>query len=193
MRGNRLVILGLTLLLVPGVAVAQGRGPDQDRRAELEQQFRHQFMAQVARRLNLTDEQRDRVRDVMADGMDARRDLALESEGLRIDLLQAVRDSTTEMSRFEEILGQLEDVRARELEIERREDAALAGVLDARQRAMFLMMRMQLNDRVRQMRGMRGPGAQGGPPRGPGDPGGAGVGGGMMGVGGPMNGGRGIF
>ena len=160
MRATWLVVVAL---LVPAVAMGQGRGPDQDRRAELERQVRHRFLAQVAERLELTTGQRERVREVLADGAEARRDLALEAHALRIDLLQAVRDEDAPMSRFEVLLERLEAVRAREREIEQQEEAALAEFLDPRQRAVFLMMRMQFNDRIRQMRGMHGPGG-GGPP-----------------------------
>lgn len=164
MRATWLMVL--MLMVVPSTVVAQGRGGDPDRRAELERQVRHRFLAQVVQRLELTEAQRERVREVMAEGAEARRALALEAHALQIDLVQAVRDEEASMEEFEAILEQLEAVRAREREIEQAEEAALAEFLDPRQRAVFLMMRMQFNDRIRQMRGMRGgPGAAGaGPP-----------------------------
>lgn len=167
MRAMWLVVLAL---MVPAAAVAQGHGPDQERRAELERQVRRQFMMQMSERLGLAEEQRERVSDVLAESAEARRELALESHTLRMELMQAVQDEEAPMSRFETILERLEAVRAREREIEQQEEAALAEILDPRQRAVFLMMRMQFNARIRQMRGMRG----GGPPSGPGaGPGGA--------------------
>lgn len=168
MRANWVMIL--VLLMVPGAVQAQGHGPDQERRAELERQVRHQFLTQVAQRLELTEDQREQVRAVLLESADARRDLARESQALRIDLMQAVRSEDAPMSRFEEILDRLEDVRTREREIAQQEEAALARILDPRQQAMFLMMRMQFNDRIRQMRGMPGAargGAAGGPMGGP--------------------------
>lgn len=181
---GRAVWLVLAALMAPGAVMAQGRGPDQERRAELERQIRHRFLASVAERLELTAEQREGVRDVMAEGAQARVDLMRESHRLRVELMQAVRDEDTPMARYEEILEGLEALRTRERAIEEREEAALAEFLDPRQRAVFLMMRMQFNDRVRQMRGMRGegpPGIQGGPggsggAAGPGGPGGPGPG-----------------
>lgn len=163
-------LMVLVLLAVPGPMVAQGQGMDearQERREDLERQVRRQFMAQVAQRLQLTDEQREQVREVLAARAEDRRDLALESQALRIDLMQAVRDDDAEMSRFESILERLEAVRAREREIEQAEEEALAEILDPRQRAIFLMLRMQLNDRIRQMRGARGGPGMGGGPGGP--------------------------
>ena len=161
----RAILLVMLTLMTPAMVVAQGRGGDQDRRAELERQVRHRFLAQVVQRLELTEAQRERVREVMAEGAEARRDLALEAHALQIDLVQAVRDEETPMEEFEAILERLEAVRAREREIEQEEEAARAEFLDPRQRAVFLMMRMQFNDRIRQMRGMRGgPGGAGGSP-----------------------------
>jgi Spy/CpxP family protein refolding chaperone len=170
MKTIRVVVLAL---MIPGLVTAQGRGPDPDRRAQLEEQIRQRFLRSVADRLELTETQRERVREVMAEGAEARRELANDARALRMELLQAVRADTTPMTRFEAILERLESVRARETEIEQREDAALAEFLDARQRAVLIMMRMQFNDRVRRMRGMPGRvpgGVPGGPPGGPGGP-----------------------
>lgn len=163
MRTMRWVFLAL---MIPGALAAQGRGPDRDRRAELEQQIRHRFLASVADRLELTEDQQFRVQQVMEEGAEARRQLADDSRTLRMELMQAVRDDDTPMTRFESILERLENVRVREQEIAEREETALGEFLDARQRAVLLMMRMQFNDRVRQMRGgmMRGEG----PPMPPG-------------------------
>lgn len=162
----RAIVWVVLALMVPAAVAAQVRGPDQERREALEQRIRGQFVAQVAQRLGLTEEQRRQVRDVLAASAEARRDLALESQALRIDLMQAVRDEDAEMTRFEGILERLEAVRAREVEIQQAEEAALADVLDPRQRAIFLMLRMQLNDRIRQLRGGRGGPGMSGPPGG---------------------------
>ena len=164
MRAMWLVVLSLVVAPVP--VMAQVRG-DQERRTELERQVRRQFLAQVAQRLQLTSDQREQVRAVLAERAEDRRDLALESQALRIELIQAVRDEDAPMSRFEAILEQLEALRSREREIEEQEEAALAEILDPRQRAVFLILRMQLNERIRQM---RGPGGMGGGPPGPGGP-----------------------
>lgn len=160
---KRIGLMALVLAVAPMALPAQGVGPNQDRRAELEQQVRRQFLAQIAERLELTNAQREQVREVLAESADARRDVALESHALRIDLMQAVRSEDASMADFEEILERLDAIRARERQLEEQEEAALADILDPRQRAMFLMVRMQMNERIRQMRG--GPGmGRGGPP-----------------------------
>lgn len=182
MRAMRAVGILVLALMAPGALAAQGRGPDQDRRVELEQQVRHRFLATVAERLELTAGQREKVSEVLAEGAQARRELALESHSLRMELMQAVRDDTASMARFESILERLEAMRARERQLEQAEEAELAEVLDPRQRALFLMMRMQFNDRIRQMRGMRGDGPGPGMPGGPDGAGGPGMPGGPGGV-----------
>lgn len=138
----------------------QGEAMEQ-RRAQLEEQVRQRFLAQVSDRLVLDGEQEARLNDVMRRGAEARRALARESRQLRQELVQAVEDETTPALRFRELLDRMAAIRAREQALERREAEALAGFLDARQQAEFLILRMHLNERVRGM----GPGAgRGGPP-----------------------------
>lgn len=156
-------LAALILMLAPLGLPAQGP-PAADRRSQLEQQVRRQFLMQVAERARLTDAQRAQVRAVLDEGAVARLQLAQESRDLRRDLMRAVRAEDTPMSAFEEILGRLEAIRERERALERREEERLATVLDARQRAMFLMMRMQLNDRIRRMQGHPPAFRGGGPP-----------------------------
>lgn len=155
-------LMVVALLVAPVVLQAQVRGPDRDRRAELEQQVRRRFMAQIAQRLELTQEQREQIRDVLGESADARTDLALESQALRIDLMQAARDEDASMDRFQEILDRFDAVRSREWEIQQEEIAALGEILTPKQQAMFLFMRIQFNDRIREMRGRGGPGGPGG-------------------------------
>jgi hypothetical protein len=135
----------------------------QERRAELEQQVRQQFLAQVAERLELDASQRDQLEQVLRAGAESRRELAQESRQVRMAIMQAVRRDAPAAA-YEELLQRMAELRARELRLEQREDAALAQFLDARQRATFLVLRMQLSERVRGMRATRG----GDRPRGPG-------------------------
>ncbi|NIP78217.1 MAG: hypothetical protein GWM90_03050, partial [Gemmatimonadetes bacterium] len=124
------ILVALIALLAPGPVVAQGQGRMQERRMQLEQQVRRQFLVQVARRLELNEEQREQVRAVLAEGAEARRDLARDSRDLRIDLMQAVRSEDTPMAEFQDLLVRLEGIRERERALERREEESLARVLD---------------------------------------------------------------
>lgn len=162
------MVVAIGLLPVAGSA-QEGRprgGPPaeaQQHRMELERQVRHQFMGQVARRLDLSEVQRDRLHAVLEEGAEARRALAGESRRLRQELMAAVRDERTPMSTYDDLLARIRAVRQKEQAIENREAAVMSEFLDARQQAVFLMLRMQLNDRVRRMHGAGGRGPGGGP------------------------------
>jgi hypothetical protein len=163
-------IMGAVLMLVvlaPAAADAQDRPrPQADRarpeaqearRAQLEQQVTRQFTAQAAETLGLDARQRDRLLAVMRAGAEERRELARQSRELRMELVRAVRTEATPVATYDALLRRTAELRQREQALERREEAALAEFLDARQRAQLLVLRMQLNERVRGMRG----GAQG--------------------------------
>lgn len=133
----------------------------QQRRAQLEQQVRRQFLAQVAERLALEEHQRARLEQVLDQGARERRALAHESAQLRVQLIRAVAEEDATLATYQELLDRRQELGGREQALERREAAALAEFLDARQQAQFLVLRMQLTERVR---GMRGQGPGGGPP-----------------------------
>jgi len=159
-------ILGLVLLAAPvaGQGVGNPSAERMQRREQLERQVRHRFMEQVAERLQLSAAQRDTMAQVLEEGADARHALALESRAVRRSLMATVRNPDAPMQRYEVLLDRLNEVREGERALERREEARLARVLDPRQRALFLVMRMNFNERVR---GMGGPpaGRGGGPGR----------------------------
>lgn len=158
MRAIILAVLSVAVLAGPVEAQA-GQGRDRAQgRAELEEQVRHRFMEQVSRRLELSAAQRQRMVAVLQEGAEARRELSGESREVRRELMQAVRQEEAAMATYERLLERMAAVREAERALEAREEARMAEVLDARQRAIFLMMRMQLNDRVRGMRRGGGPG-----------------------------------
>jgi hypothetical protein len=174
--GPIVLMLGV---LWPAHANAQDRtGPPADRpraqaqesrRAQLEEQVTRQFVAQAAETLALDARQRDRLLAVMRAGAEERRELARQSRELRMELVRAVRTDATPTATYESILTRTAELRQREWALEQREEAALAGFLDARQRGQLLVLRMQLNERVRGMRGAPQGERRGGErPRGPG-------------------------
>jgi hypothetical protein len=176
-----MLALGLMLLAAPlaGQGGENRPGERMQQRERLERQVRQRFMEQVAERLRLSATQREAMSQVLEEGADARRELAMESRSVRRSLMQSVRDPDTPMERYESLLARLNEVREGERALERREEARLARVLDPRQRALFLVMRMAFNQRVRGMGGppgQRGGGPGAGPPGsgGPMGPGGGG-------------------
>lgn len=173
---STITTLVLFVALAPLVSPAygqtppRGRGQDveamQQRRAQLEQQVRHQFLAQAAERMSLDASQRERLEVVLRRGAEARRALAQESRQLRIELLRNVADERTPIAAHQSLLDRMQELQSREQALERREAAALGEFLDARQQAQFLVLRMRMNERVRGMRGQR----PGPPVDRPGDP-----------------------
>jgi Spy/CpxP family protein refolding chaperone len=173
-----ITLLALLTALSPLVAEATAQTPRgerprmeaaQERRAQLEQQVHRQFVVRAADRLGLDQDQRDRLHDVLSAGAEARRELAQESRQLRMELMRAVSAEGTAAATYQRLLDRTAELREREQLLARREDATLAEFLDARQRATFLVLRMQMTEQVRGMRGGRpgaGPGARRGPPGG---------------------------
>ncbi len=164
-------LMVVVLAVAPAGAAAQGQGrpgqqrpPAEQRRSALADQVHERFMGQVASRLGLTEEQRGKLDNVLAKGMEARRELAAESQALRMELMRAVRSDSAGEATYRGILDRVRAVRARERSIEDRESRELGSFLDARQQAMFLVMRMQFNDRIQRMRGGPAAGRGGGGP-----------------------------
>jgi Spy/CpxP family protein refolding chaperone len=160
---NKVALVVVLLLLAPMGFVAEAQIPQrgerarmeaaQERRAHLERQVRERFLGHATERLQLNDQQRDRLRAVLERGAEERLQLARDSRGLRAEMMRAVRDDATPRATYERLLTQLEELREREIALERRESAALGRFLEPRQQAAFLVLRIQLNEQVRDMRG----------------------------------------
>ena len=160
---NRIGLIVLILCMSPALAMAQVRPvprPDrprieaqQQRRAQLEEQVRRQFVTRASDTLGLDPAQRDRLDGVMRGGAEERRQLAVESRELRMELMRAVRNDAVPTATYERLLARMSDLRQREQRLELREEEALAEFLDPRQRVQLIVLRMQLNERVRGMRG----------------------------------------
>jgi Spy/CpxP family protein refolding chaperone len=159
----RIGSIALILCVSPALATAQDRAvprterprieAQQQRRAQLEQQVRRQFVTQAADALGLDTGQRNRLDGVMRGGVEEREQLAQESRELRMELMRAVRNDAVPTATYERLLARMSELRERERRLELREEAALAEFLDPRQRAHLIVLRMQLNERVRGMRG----------------------------------------
>jgi len=156
------MVVMLAALLGPLPAVAQVGPPRarqqmermrDRRRAELEGQIRDRFTAQVARRLGLEGEDRDRLQQVLVEGAERRAELMRVGGELQAELRRAVEAGDTPESGFQDLLDRLLALRAREQEAARWEEAALAEFLSPRQQVEFMFLRMQFNERVRMMRG----------------------------------------
>ncbi len=159
----------LALLLLAAPLTAQVRGvPPQGRRAELMERIHDRFMDEIAERLGLDEDQKERVSTILRETMEERRELAREGVVVRQHFLAVARDSATSTAELERSLDEMRALRRREFELAEAEDDALARVLTPRQHAELLLLRHRFNQRVHDVRGRMGRQAPPGPPDGPG-------------------------
>lgn len=141
-----------------------------ERRAMVEQQLREAFARTVKERLALTDEQVTRLQEVNRRFADERIGLMREEFRLRRELRRALAtgDSTRGTTGTAALLDGVLDIQRRRLDVQQREQQALAEFLTPEQRARYLALQDQLRRRVQarldSTRGARPPGARGGGP-----------------------------
>lgn len=162
-------ILWLSLvatLAVPAAGWAQRPNLQQrtmDRRGALERQILQRFVQQSAAEMRLAPERRDRLERWLTESTAERRDLAERVGGLRERLADAVRDAATTDAEFEAILKDLDQLREREYELWKQDQAELATTLTPRQRAHFAMRLLRLQEMIDERRDEQPP-PGGGPP-----------------------------
>lgn len=158
---NRWIVLALVLAAPAPVLAQRPDGPRQNepRRQMLQAQVGAKFMEQVSRRLKLDEGTRNRLQQHLRLSGEARRDLAERSQILRLQLMRAVRDSSTSDAELHRLLGEANALRQREYELWRQDQEALGGILTPRQQAQFLFMWMRFNEQIREIK-------RSGPPRG---------------------------
>lgn len=163
-----LIVAPVALLTaMPVVAQVPTRPMPQNERAVLQQRVHARFMEILAQRLQLNDQQRDQVSEILQKDMQERLDLGRKSMQTRRALALATADTTTEPARIQTLLDAMDRLRRQEAALAAREDSALATVLTPRQRAEFIMLRTRFNERVRQIRGGMGRPGMRRPPPGP--------------------------
>lgn len=162
---RRVLAVGLTLLLLPAGARAQAVAPrNAPERRALQARVVDRFMDRVAERLRLDASRRRRLEDVLRQNEGRRRALAREAGALRQRLVRAADDPGVSDAELQRMLDQMADLRRRELDLWRDEQRSLATVLDARQRARFMVMRLQFTEMVQRARRERRGGPFGDPP-----------------------------
>ncbi len=171
----------LALLLAPVAAQGQRPGPFSverpprgagmrqlppgaaQRRQRLQQQVFARFMDRAQQRLGLSPADRVRLEQVIRANEAQRRELAREARAVRQQLNAAARDPATPQSEYDRLLGQVAELRQRDLALWRNEQAQLATVLNPRQRAQFMAMRMEFAELEQRMRQQRAAAQEGGP------------------------------
>ena len=166
-------VLTAALLASPAFASAQVRGQmGQRQRMELERRVQAGFGRMVRTQLELSQEEFQALQTVMESFRDQRRLLSEAQASVRYRL----RDPGLRNLADSDAMGLLQEmirVQEEELELYRREQEELLGVLSPLQLVMFYRIREDLGRQVQQLRGGRGPGG-GGPPGGTPGTGGAG-------------------
>ena len=162
------LMLALLLLLAGPWGLAAQRGDDLPvarsgvmrpgpggRRQMLQQRVIARFMDRVSLRLGLDPGERQRLEQVLRSDEAERRGLAREARDVRLQLVRAAADAGTPDREFDRLLGRMGDLRARDLELWRREQSQLATVLTPRQRAQFMAMRLEFLEMVQRARSAR--------------------------------------
>ncbi|HEX9108196.1 MAG TPA: hypothetical protein VF832_13230 [Longimicrobiales bacterium] len=177
MRRSR-YLLGALALLLPTSALAQrpdplaqerplpalaGRPGPAMQRQRLQQLVFARFMDRASQRLGLNAGERQRLEQVLRENEAQRRSLAREARTVRQELVAASNDPGVPAAEFDRLLGRMDDLRARDLQLWRDEQARLGTVLTSRQRAQFMAMRLEFAEMVQRMRQPRQGRAPGGP------------------------------
>ena len=161
------MLLSVMLLATPLAAAAQRPGvfrprrpvvagaPGALRRQALQQEVFVRFMDRVSERLALTPVTRQRLEQVLRANNVRRRGLAQEARATRRDLVAATADPNTPSAEYDRLLGRMADLRARDLDLWRSEQAELRQVLTPRQRAQLMAMRLDLAEMMQRARQAR--------------------------------------
>lgn len=171
MKPILLAPLLLCLGLLQPAAVQSQAGPG--RRAALQERVFQRFLDTAASTLQLDATGRRRLAEVLREGQERRSELRRELMEVRRSLMHAVEDPDAPEEEIRRSLDVVSELRRREYELWRDEQAALARVLTPRQHARFMGLQMRFVERVRELQGRRGPppgdgfGMGGGPPLDP--------------------------
>ena len=171
----------MSLFLIMGVenGTAQRRGPSQqqrmeyrgqflkrppmgDRRARVEEMIRERFNSKVRKELDLTEEQHQRLEEMLTGFHEQRLELSENSKNVRRRMMFLGSGSEDEFSedQYNEILQEMIGIREEELRLLREEQSALSELVSSRQILRYLVMREELKQRMDNIR-------KGGDPRYP--------------------------
>jgi Spy/CpxP family protein refolding chaperone len=161
------VLLAVVLPLNAGAQTGDAQRPTRqgpptpEQREAMRQRIEMRFLDMAAQRLELDANQRTRLGAVMQHTAGERRSIAEEGMRLRREAADLLRAGGSDGARAEHILTELTRLREREMDLWRREQRDLAGVLSPVQRLELMAMRARFSERVRGVRGM-GPDGEGG-------------------------------
>lgn len=148
--------LGAVLLFAP-LQAQRGRdgrhGGGMQGRAELEQRMRAQMARMIRDRLELTDDQAERLSEVTEGFMGRRRELARSEQATRRRVEALMLEGGEDDDEARELLARVTELRTREAALFVEEQAALLEVLTPVQVLRMQELRKQLGQRIRSLRG----------------------------------------
>ena len=163
----------MSLFLIMGVenATAQRRGPSQqqrmeyrgeslrhspmgDRRARVEEMIRERFNSKVRKELNLTEEQHQRLEEILTVFHEQRLELSEKSRNIRRQMIFLGSGSEDGFSedKYNETLHKMIEIREEELQLLREEQSALSELISSRQILRYLVIREELKQRMDNIR-----------------------------------------
>lgn len=157
MRMRALIHLAAAVLVAlamnSAVLGAQRPVPDNQRRAQLEQQVRQRLARMLRERVGLTDEQLEQVAQVNRRFEDRRRMLVEQERDIRIGLRREVlREEDADQERVSHLLEQAVQVQRQRLGVLEEEHRALAEFLTPVQRAKYMAVQEQIHRALEEMR-----------------------------------------
>lgn len=160
------ILLALLLLMAPLALEAQVRPPPggQRNRQQLLRRVEQGFARLVETRLDLSGDQMTSLQNVMESFREDRREISQAQASLRHRLRDPALPNLEEEA-ARDLLREMIQVREAEVDLYRREQAALLQVLSPTQLVGFYRLRDEWAQRVQQLRGQqgRGPGGSGPP------------------------------
>ena len=149
MRFPILAVVAILALAAP--LQAQDSVADLPRAERLRQLIQERFSARVQEELGLTDQQADRMRDVVGSYFLKRRNFDIDERRLRQGLAGELRPGVAaNKDNVDRYTDQLLDLKIRYAQSYKDEIRELSLFLDPVQRAQFLLLREKLLDKVRE-------------------------------------------
>ena len=169
-RARRLVtmLLGIGLLAAwsaEGEAQRgppRGRGPEMQNRERLMLRFREQFSTVVREQLDLSEEEADRLDEVVRRFDDERVALAREEQAVRRRVEALLLEGGGDDEEAQELLARMRDLRAQESRVFAEEQEQLLEVLTPGKVLRFMALRERMAERLRALRRGGPPGRSGG-------------------------------
>jgi hypothetical protein len=130
----------------------QQREAQKPRRQQLEQRFRERSEEVVRKRLNLNDDQMNRLRAVNADIGGKRDALLAQERTVRMSLRDEMsKGSNADQGKVSKLMADAHDLQVRRFALQQDEQKQLSGFMSPMQVAQYVGLQTQLRQRIRQM------------------------------------------